>query len=116
MNTTDPGTRIQHTPGVQDEHDEVMYGFFHLDDPRDFFPDDECSSPEEIAAHREACEKAERGEDWGLRSEEHGPWTNSHDPRVVVGQRPEGDGWVGGCHAVRSFGIGTYFIHCDEQS
>ena len=106
-----------HVPGEQDEHDEWAYGFFHLDDPRDFFPDDECCSPAEIAAHREACEKAARGEDWGPRSEEHGPWTHpDHPERVVIGQRPEGNGWVGGCVAVRSFGIGMYLLHEEDES
>lgn len=104
---------MTHVPGVQDEHDEVIYGFFHLDDPRDFIPDEECSTPEEIAAHKEACEKAERGEDWGPRSEEHGPWTKPGEP-MVIGERPDGEGWRGACSAVRSFGLGTYFIHDEE--
>lgn len=103
-----------HVPGEQDEHDEVMYGFFHVDDPRDFMPDEEGCSPEEIAAHAEACEKAARGEPWGPHSEEHGPWSKPGE-KTVIGERPEGDGWVGGCHAVRSFGIGTYFMHWDQE-
>jgi len=94
----------------------MLYGFFHLDDPRDFFPDYECCSPEELAAHKEACAKAAAGEDWGPRSEEHGPWTNASKPGVVIlGARPDGDGWVGGCHASRSFGIGTYLLHSDDD-
>lgn len=104
---------MTHVPGIQDERDEWGYGYFHLDDPRDFFPDPECCSPVEIAAHTEACRKAERGEDWGPRSETHGPWTNPQQPgTVVIGEKP-GDGWIGACHAVRSFGIGTYLLHED---
>ncbi len=79
---------IEHTPGVQDEFDEVVYGFFHLDDPRDFFPDEECCTPAEITAHKTACEKAALGEVWG--------------PVLERG---------GGCVASESFGIGTYLIH-----
>ena len=41
---------------------EQMYGHYHGGDPRRFSPaEDECS-PEEIAAHKAACEAWERGE------------------------------------------------------
>lgn len=33
-----------------------VYGFPCVTDPRDFSPDQECSSPEEIAAHKLACQ------------------------------------------------------------
>jgi hypothetical protein len=106
------GMTTTYTPGRPGPDDEEGYGFFHVADPRDFFPDEEDSTPEEIAAHREACEKAERGEPWGPPDEEHGPWVRVVDgiPETVLGQRPEGEGWVGQCHAARSFGIGTYII------
>lgn len=34
---------------------QPIYGFPCVEDPRDFSPDMECSSPEEIEAHRLAC-------------------------------------------------------------
>lgn len=37
-----------------------VYGYFTGGDPRDFFPDHESCSPEEIKKHREACEEADR--------------------------------------------------------
>lgn len=41
---------------------EEMYGHYHGGDPRRFSPcEDECT-PEEIAAHKAACEAWERGE------------------------------------------------------
>ncbi len=83
---------MKHVPGEQDPYDDTLYGFFHLDDPRDFFPDDECCTPAEIAAWKTACEKAARGEPWG--------------PLVERG---------GGCTASESFGIGTYLIHEDSD-
>jgi hypothetical protein len=39
---------------------QPSYGFFNGGDPREFHPDYESSSPEEIANHRRACEEAER--------------------------------------------------------
>lgn len=41
---------------------ETTYGGFHGGDPRDFKPDPECSTQEERAAHRAACEAWDRGE------------------------------------------------------
>ena len=38
---------------------QPMYGFFHGGDPREFHPDAECTTPEEWAAHKEACRKAD---------------------------------------------------------
>lgn len=43
--------------------EDTIYGSgIHCDDPRDFSPDPECSTPEERAAHAEACRKADAGE------------------------------------------------------
>ncbi len=39
-----------------------MYGYFNGGDPRDFSPDEECCTPEELAAHKAACEAWNRGE------------------------------------------------------
>jgi hypothetical protein len=41
---------------------DVTYGYFHGGDPRDFCPDPEVCTPEELAAHKAACEAWERGE------------------------------------------------------
>jgi len=41
---------------------ESGYGYFPGGDPRDFFPDAECCSAEELAAHRAACDAWNRGE------------------------------------------------------
>ena len=41
---------------------EWVYGPFHGGDPRDFFPDEECCTAEEIERHRLACEAWEKGE------------------------------------------------------
>lgn len=35
---------------------QPVYGYPCVTDPRDFIPDDECCSSEEIAAHKLACE------------------------------------------------------------
>lgn len=34
---------------------KAIYGFPHVENPNDFIPDVECSSPQEIAAHKAAC-------------------------------------------------------------
>lgn len=39
---------------------EISYGGFYGGDPRNFHPDYECCTPEEIARWKEACEKAEQ--------------------------------------------------------
>ncbi len=44
------------------EEPESMYGAFHGGDPRDFTPDSDGTSDEELAAHRAACEAAEKDE------------------------------------------------------
>lgn len=42
--------------------EDSSYGFAVPDDPRDFTPDMECCSDEEVALHKLHCEMAERGE------------------------------------------------------
>lgn len=49
-------------PTVEKFAIETRYGNPVCDDPRDFSPDPECCTPEEIARWKEACERAERGE------------------------------------------------------
>ena len=41
---------------MTDEEKVPLYGFPCVSDPNDFSPDAECCSPEEIAAHKRACE------------------------------------------------------------
>ena len=38
------------------EREESMYGFGPTANPHDFSPDHECCTPDEIEAHRAACE------------------------------------------------------------
>lgn len=41
---------------------ESYYGYFNGGDPRDFHPDAEDCTPEELANHKKACEEAEATE------------------------------------------------------
>ena len=41
---------------IRSRAEESTYGFFHGGDPRNFCPDEECSTEEERANHRIACE------------------------------------------------------------
>lgn len=70
------------------------YGFFIGGDPRDFTPDDECCTKEEIDAWREACKKYREGD---------------HVPGGVV----IGPGFIG-CGG--RFGIGTYRVRCFDAA
>lgn len=47
---------------VRRQAEDVGYGFFPGGDPRTFSPDPEASTEEEREAHRNDCERAERGE------------------------------------------------------
>lgn len=94
-----------HVPGKRDEQDEMLYGFFHLDDPRDFFPDEESCTPEEIAAHKTACAKAESGEQWDTELVAESMGTVKID----------GHDYANVCSSRLSFGIGSYVIHRDEE-
>ena len=79
---------------------EVCYGYAPAGaDPRDFSPDLECCSDDEVAAHKSACEAWERGER---------PQTpSSHEPLIDDDGKPIG-------HVTRAFfGIGTY-TYIDE--
>ena len=39
----------------EDGTEQMGYGFYRPKNPYDFFPDHECCTPSEIAAHKEAC-------------------------------------------------------------
>lgn len=47
---------------ARDEAAFQSYGYFAGGDPRDFRPDPECSTDEERAAHKAACEAWSRGD------------------------------------------------------
>ena len=81
------------------DHDPFMgYGFFPGGDPRDFHPDGESCSEEEIKAHKEACARWDAGE---VKDEGHSgviiPLPNN-GVAIACGHR---------------FGIGTYTLPCD---
>jgi hypothetical protein len=73
---------------------EAVYGYFHGGDPRNFSPDAECCSPEELARHKAACAEAEEIE-------------SARDLPC-----PSGWEWLPGggiAHTLRApFGIGVY--------
>src|SRR5690242_256695 len=69
--------------------DEEGYGPFPGGDPRRFTPDEEVCTPEEIAAHKEACAAWDRGE--GV---DRGPSC------ATMG---DGSAWSG-----KGFGVGSY--------
>jgi sarcosine oxidase delta subunit len=48
---------------------DSSYGFFNGGDPRDFCPDHECCTAEEIASHKEACEAFLNADRHGLAIE-----------------------------------------------
>lgn len=49
------------------DDEQIGYGAFHGGDPRDFTPDPECSTDEERAAHKAACDAWNRGEEIEIR-------------------------------------------------
>lgn len=46
----------------REAEEDLLYGAPLVDDPRDYTPDMECCTPEEVATWDEACKKAEAGE------------------------------------------------------
>ena len=73
---------------------EPTYGYFHGGDPRDFSPDAEVCTEAELAAHKEACERWERGE----RPE----YEKHHHDVSQVGNTVVAVSYAG------AFGLGTY--------
>lgn len=51
----------QLTREFQERAEELHYGFFLGGDPRDFSPDPECSTEQERAAHKAACDEWNAG-------------------------------------------------------
>lgn len=79
-------------------HIESGYGFFAGGDPRNFHPDYECCSEEEIANHQRACEEAARLGNVNLN--------------CPSGWEQVGDAVV---HVLRSpFGVGVYTVEFEQ--
>lgn len=76
------------------EHKDCGYGYYHGGDPRDFTPDSESCTPEELAAHKAACDAFDAAESAG----------------TPMKPDPGGSGWVApGVHVLKSnYGIGVY--------
>lgn len=79
----------------------VTYGYFPGGDPRDFCPDPECCTPEELERHRLACEQWERGEKTEHERHHHTAM-DLPDGRKVIASHPG------------AFGLGTYSIRDEE--
>jgi hypothetical protein len=90
--------------GLLPRNTDAHYGHFHGGDPRSFFPDAECCTPDEMAAHQAACEAAERGE----------PSTAvPHRHAIEVVER-DGEQVVGVASYPGSFGFGTTTVDHPE--
>lgn len=72
------------------------YGPFAGGDPRRFTPDEDDCTPEEIAAHKAACEAMDRGED------------AARPPGCAL--MGDGSTWTG-----KGFGIGVNRWDCDHS-
>lgn len=80
---------------------EMIYGFFHGGDPRQFRPDIECCDQREIDNHAAACklwnEAEARGEKPTPETCQSG-WTYDADGKPIM-------------HVLKSpYGIGTYYV------
>lgn len=76
---------------------QPVYGFPCVSNPHDFSPDIECSSPAEIAAHKEACRT------WGTK--DHQPNRGCYSEYDAAGTLVK--------HVTRtSWGIGVNLLYC----
>ena len=87
---------------IREESGIVSYGFFPGGDPRDFFPDPESCAPEQMEAHKRACELYEQDAIQHVSGQHHFPL---HD----------GEGRLIGYSTSLAFGIGTYTLQ-DESA
>jgi len=76
------------------KEEDGVYGFYLGGDPRKFCPDSDGCTPEELAAHKAACEKWDEAEAKGEKLEPD----------------PCGSGWISPTvHVTRSaYGLGSY--------
>ena len=78
---------------------DFCYGCFPGGDPREFTPDSEWCTPEEIEAHKRDCAAWDRGEKTTV---------------PVSGMLPDGNGGV--MHVSRSsYGLGVYSIEFEDE-
>lgn len=80
------------------KHSESTYGYYPGGDPRNFFPDNESCTSDELEAHRLACRAWDRGE--------------QPDPggaHIALGLPGEVIGWVTRAY----YGVGIYSIEWD---
>jgi hypothetical protein len=81
---------------------DVVYGFPCVDNPNDFTPDPECCTPQELAAHAEACRQWNDG-------------TYQRDPSKHCQSTFDGDGKLV-MHVSRTpWGIGTSSVDWDDD-
>jgi len=75
------------------------YGYYLGGDPRKFCPDEESCTPQELAAHKEACEK----------------WNEAEAKGEKMEPDPCGSGWISpSVHVTRSaYGLGSYTLPTD---
>lgn len=79
---------------------EPTYGHYLGGDPRNFFPDEESCSPEEIGRHKTACAAWERGE--RPVSEPHRHEAQEIEGKLVIVSYPG------------AFGLGVYHMRDEE--
>lgn len=97
------------------DDEQIGYGAFHGGDPRDFTPDPECSTDEERAAHKAACDAWERGDEVEIRG---GCEYREVEPGTEIATAVEEIRREAGAAAtvapgivrvqVQTFGLGTY--------
>jgi hypothetical protein len=85
----------------QGKHIDVVYGFFTGGDPRDFKPDFECCTADEITRWKEACQKWNDGEQ-----------LNCPGSHINI---TDDDGKLIGFCTKATFGIGVYLYVWDEE-
>jgi hypothetical protein len=85
---------------------DSVYGFFNGGDPRNFHPDGECCSPEEIENHKRACELA-NNTDEGKRLACPSGWETFGDYQRHVTRAPFGIG-------TSTYEYETFFESADE--
>lgn len=100
--------------------EETMYGSAHVDDPRDFHPDPECSTPEERAAHAEACRRAEAGEEVTIPRHRYQAFASAEEANALMASDPTiaaitfaGPGKLSHVN-VQAWGLGTSTIKDKE--
>jgi hypothetical protein len=86
-----------------DDAQSVGYGTCIVEDPRDFTPDPECSTPEERARWAADCKRAERGEPKETQTRCHGAAGEHKGEQVQLIVTPSG------------YGLGTYVVR-DEAA